>query len=140
VALIAANGIKSAEYIDTEMSDGYFRVEGEPAPITSRRRIFMNLETRGALAWAGKKGAVLDHAATLPEGTYLIPARLLQPEAAREVEMSLDLLKELVGESPDCAMPHCLQPTASAHRGFSLCAEHGALLDEWDTLSDGSPA
>jgi hypothetical protein len=132
VAIIPTNGGLCELFVDTDMEDGYYRVEGEPGPVSPRRPVFISQATSDALFWADKIGDVVDNAEWMPAGTRLIPARLLDPGAAREVEMTLDLLEADL--STDCAMPHCLQPATSAHRGFSLCTEHGALMDEWDEL------
>ena len=126
---MATYDLEGLVFGDDSMEDGYVR-------FVARRggcgHFFMTEDTWYTLSMEGLLDNVMDVIEERGEGTHLIPRSVIDPGAAREVTMALDLLEP--AESDTCTLPHCWQSATSRERGFPLCAGHAADLQDWDSL------
>jgi hypothetical protein len=131
-----AVNVKGTIWTDPFAQDGYIRV----VDVDEDYFIYcMSPRTYRTLSWHGLGGSVIEEMERRGAGLHLIPGRLLDPEAAEEVERTLEYADPAVGHSDACTIPGCLQDVASTRRGFPLCATHDALMADWDDLA-ASPA
>lgn len=121
---MATYEIQGLIWIDTDLGDGYVRVDDE---------IYMSLPTYRAVT--SQEGVVTRLVDTLEdvEGTYLIPGAVLWPEAASDLRLGLSLVDP--ERSEHCAFQPCVLPaTVDRPEGFSLCDHHDSLMRDWDDL------
>jgi hypothetical protein len=123
---MAIRPIGGGIYADDSMSPHEIRTED------GGRRLYLTLGTYQRLVADGTLGGVCDMIEPRPEGTYLIPAVLVDPAITAEVEMALSFVDP--EPSSVCILPACGQDAVSEARGFPLCAGHAEALQGWDEL------
>lgn len=126
-------------YCDPTMEDGYFMTgldqDGDRAYMCTSLT-YQVLSANDLLV------DVLDELDKRPPGTHLIPRKCLEPDKAEDVQRAVDYMSSNEDirpmssneDIPTCSLPHCQQDGTDTSRGFPLCADDAALLQDWDDL------
>lgn len=115
---------------DSALEDGYVRLE-RPAD-DYEPHFATNAATFSALAMAGLLQRLFETLEFADEGTYLLPRSVIETDAASDLQRAMEYAD--LAPADGCVMPGCLQDVIGRARGFSICAHHDALLQDWDSL------